>query len=159
MFCGLLYNEPEQYLKALSLLEARFGGLLVPESPEQCWTHSHYYEKELGSPVRRRFLFFDRMIPQDALRDFKLQAMELEAELAQDDRRTVNIDPGYVTTAKVVLASTKDYAHRIYIGGGIFAEVTLYYMHGAYHGGPFAYSDYLSPDVMAMFDGIRRRLK
>lgn len=137
-----------------------FGPVLV-ESPAYPWAHSHYYEQELGTPITRRFLFFERMIPQDGLREIKLQAMRIEQELANADRRTVNIDPGYVTTAKVVLASTKDYAHRIYIGGGIFAEVTLYYMHNAYHGCAFAYQDYLAPEVTALFlevrEGLRRK--
>ena len=74
---------------------------------------------------------------------------------AVGQRRRVNLDPGYVSLSKMVLATTKDYSHRIYLGQGIYAEVTLHYRHGAFHPWEWTYPDYASQRYLDIFGHIR----
>jgi len=75
--------------------------------------------------------------------------------------RPLNLDPGYLTEAKLVLASTKDHAHRIYLGRGIYAEVTLHYQNGRWQSHDWTYPDFQRPDYHLFFsqcrDFFRRR--
>jgi hypothetical protein len=71
-------------------------------------------------------------------------------------RRRVDVDPGYLTRTKLVLATTKDYAHRVYLGRGIYAEVTLSYRQGAFHPWPWTYPDYASPEYAPQLEAMRR---
>ena len=91
--------------------------------------------------------------------DIKRQTNELEWTLAREERRRVNVDPGYVSLGKVVLASTKDHAHRLYLGQGIYGEVTLTYQHGHFRPWPWTYPDYASDRYCTLFDEIRRHYR
>ena len=74
-------------------------------------------------------------------------------------KRRVNIDPGYISQSKLVLATTKDHSHRIYLGQGIFAEVTLRYYKGTFRAWEWTYPDYASPPYIAIFNHIRKLYK
>ncbi len=130
LFVGMLSPDPALFAAATRDLCERYGAvdLAVDAGP---WTGSSFYEKEMGSGIVRKFVFFDRLIDQGDLPMIKLFTYELEERSAvmtgKFRRRRINLDPGYVTEAKVVLATTKDYSHRLYIGQGIYAEVTLRY--------------------------------
>lgn len=126
LFIGSLYSNKDYYYKSLKSLEKIFGEIVM-EGPEINWDFSEYYKKELGSPIFRRFLFFKTLIEQDAIADIKIKTNELEQIFSQNNKRNINLDPGYLTLSKIVLASTKDYSHRIYLGKGIYGEVTLIY--------------------------------
>ncbi len=95
------------------------------------------------------------MVGQDTLADIKQRTISIEKELSEHGNRTVNLDPGYLTQAKVVLASTKDYAHRIYLREGIFAETTLYFRKGTFRGHLFTYRDFLEDNIIELFSGAR----
>ena len=73
--------------------------------------------------------------------------------------RPVNIDPGLITPAKLILATTKDHAHRIYLGRGIHAEVTLRYVGRKWTPWPWTYPDYAAPTYHSFFDQVREMLK
>jgi hypothetical protein len=124
LFSGVLYSSQEYYLKAYSELQEVFGEIVM-ESPPSAWDFSDYYSDEMGSPIFRRFLFFREPFMPDKLADAKLKTIELESGFSINEKRQVNLDPGYLTPAKIVLASTKDYSHRIYLRDGIYAETTL----------------------------------
>jgi hypothetical protein len=126
LFIGTLYSNKDYYYKSIKLLEKSFGEIIM-EGPEVNWNFSEYYKKEIGSPLFRRFLFFKNFIEQEKIVDIKLKTNETEQVFSQNNRRNINLDPGYLTLSKIVLASTKDYSHRIYLGRGIYGEVTLIY--------------------------------
>jgi hypothetical protein len=75
------------------------------------------------------------------------------------DERPLNLDPGYITLAKLVLASTKDHAHRIYLSQGIYAEITLNYRAGSWQPLPWTYPDYRRSDFQEFFTNCREYLK
>jgi hypothetical protein len=123
------------------------------------WTTSRFYEKEMGSGLLRRFVAFETLRSPEALADIKLATQRLEARYRRAARegggRRVNLDPGYLEAGKVVLASTKNASQRIYLRGGIFAEATLLYFNGGFHGCPYTYPDYLWPESLAFFTACR----
>lgn len=130
------------------------------ESQPLPWEYSDYYKEELGSPIQRRFLFFRNMINRENLSDIKLATNEIEERLSTGGKRNINLDPGYLTPYNVILASTKNYSHRIYVGKGIFAEVTLIYKDkdDRYQPHLFTYRDYASDEYAEIFSRARKLL-
>jgi hypothetical protein len=158
LFVGALYGREEHYLSARLSLEAAFGQVLR-ETPSTHWEYSDYYAGEFGRPLMRRFLFFRDLIEQGALMDIKLRSIQLEAGMSMAGKRLVNLDPGYLTGSKVVLSSTKDYSHRIYLGRGIYAEITLYFKHGMFRPHVFTYRDYREGENLRLFGEMREVFK
>jgi hypothetical protein len=138
---------------------ARLYGPLDFESDLLPFDHTTYYEAEFGAGLQRQIITFERLIDPARLPEIKLQTNKIEWSLAKGDRRVVNIDPGYVSLGKLVLATTKDHAHRLYLGQGIYGEGTLTYQRGRFRPWPWTYPDYGSNGYCAMFDEIRERYK
>ena len=123
------------------------------------WTASKFYESEMGSDLRRGFVSFGPLASPGELARIKLLTQQIEdkyrGKTADRPGRRVNIDPGYIDTFKVVLASTKNAGQRVYLHSGIYAEATLMYFDGAFHGLAYTYPDYLWPGTLAFFTSLR----
>lgn len=122
------------------------------------WTD--YYTAEMGEGLLRRFVSFERLIRPDELPAIKNLTNDLEAKICYDlafpeSQRQVNLDPGYLTMAKLVLATCKDYSHRIYLRDGIFAESTLHYEGGKWVAWPWTYPDFASDRYHGFLDQVR----
>lgn len=142
---------------ARAMLSERFGPIDT-ESEVYPFTFSTYYVKEMGTPLVKRFVSFADLIAPDQLADIKRFANGLEQRIPRTDGkpgRGVNLDPGYLAAAKVVLATTKDYSHRVYLGGGIFAEVALQFRCGAFESLPWTYPDYKTDLALTYFARVR----
>ncbi len=157
---GALYSDPEIFGRTGIILGEHFGEIFLI-SPAVPWDHSSHYGDELGLPINRRFIFFRNIFDTGTLADIKLKTNEIEDALSVDGRRRINLDPGYITLAKVVLASTKNYSHRICLGKGIYAEITLIYRHNTKTFTPhmFTYTDYRDKENIDLFLKIRNELK
>ncbi|MBF0567560.1 MAG: DUF4416 family protein [Nitrospirae bacterium] len=150
LFAGLLYAEGSSY----ELLRQRLEDLFCPirlESAQKPWDYSEYYNEELGVPIMRRFVIFDTLIRSETLPDIKLRTVELERGLSIKGKRQYNVDPGYITLSKLVLATTKNYAHRIHLRDGIYGEVTLLFRGNSYVPNGFSYSDYSETESVDFF--------
>lgn len=124
-FCAITYAHKSYCLKATEKLCQQWGNILV-ESAEYLFSElTPYYEKEMGKKLYKKFILFSQPIELEGLHKAKLFSNQTEDEYIIDGTREVNIDPGYINEAKVVLFSTKDFAHRLYLNDGIFAEITL----------------------------------
>lgn len=154
LIVGLLSNDITTMNKA-SIALVRIFGRTDFESDILDFTHSDYYRKEMGNGLKRRFLSFRGLLSLKDIYKVKLKTNRLESKFSGDGRRTVNIDPGYLDHAKLVLFSTKDYIHRIYLDRGIYAEVTLFYKDGRFNAWPWTYPDYRSADYLGIFNSIR----
>ena len=152
--CGFIFSTPAAYLRAKQLVERRFGKADFESAPI-AFTFTDHYAKEMGTGLTRRFCSFSRLIKPDALAEVKVWTNRLEERLSRQKRRLVNIDPGYIDMARLVLASTKDFRHRIYIGRGIHAEVTLFYKDKHFQHGDLTYPDYRTPEYIGIFTAIR----
>jgi uncharacterized protein DUF4416 len=121
------------------------------------WTASNFYEREMGSNLVRGFFSFAALRSPAELAALKLATQQVEHRFRYQDGngRRVNLDPGYLDAFKVVLASTKNASQRIYLDRGIYAEATLFYHNGGFHGLPYTYADYLWPQTLAFLTRLR----
>lgn len=158
LFTSALYHKQEYFTAVKETLYGLFGEIAL-ESPAMAWDNSEYYKEELGWPITRNFLFFKNTIDPLVLPDIKLATNKLEEDFSINGKRNINLDPGYMTLSKVVLASTKNYSHRLYIGKGIFAELTLVHTKGSYRPQMFTYRDYAAAECIKVFEGARNLLK
>ncbi len=127
-------------------------------SPVLDFNLTDYYKKEMGSQLKRQFLSFKKLIPPQNLAGIKHFTNGLEKKHNDiQSNRTINIDPGYITLSKLILATTKNFAHRIYIKDGIFEEITLYFKNGTFTYGKWTYPDYASASHIAVFNEIRKQ--
>lgn len=131
-------------------LQTLFGPIGLAAEP-YLFHHTRYYEPTMGPGLRKQLLAFQRLVPLDSLAEQKIAAIELEGRLRSQfpaaEARVVNIDPGLLNLGKFMLATTKDQAHRLYLGKGIFAEVTLRFADGEWEPWPWTYADYREPFV------------
>ncbi|MBL8829400.1 MAG: DUF4416 family protein, partial [Planctomycetaceae bacterium] len=118
-----------------------------------------YYLGEMGPELNKTFLAFQTPADSGELAAWKLLTNRWEDEYASlrrhDEPRPLNLDPGYITPAKLVLASTKDYSHRIYLRAGIYAEITLMWRRGGWHHHDFTFPDYRRSDYQTYFTEVR----
>jgi hypothetical protein len=161
LICGLITSNVTCFATARTELKRLFGnedlvsGILPFDLTE-------YYDDEMGTPLLRQFLAYETLIDPGMLGPIKRTTNQIEADLA--DRpprrvaRTVNIDPGYVAQSKLVLGSMKDFAHRVYLGEGVYAEVTLQYR-GGWQALPWTFPDYASGRYDAFLRQVRDRLR
>lgn len=119
------------------------------------FNQTQYYKDEFGDNLKRKIISFRKLIPPDNLWRIKTITNGLENKFLQDKKRQLNIDPGYITQANLILATTKDYSHRIYIKKGIFEEVTLIFKNKTFTALPWTYPDYQSKELIDIFVQIR----
>ena len=123
------------------------------------WNVSRFYENEMGVGLLRRFVSFCQLVSPGNLAEIKLETQTVERRYrsSRPERtgRRVNIDPGYLEAGKVVLASTKNAGHRIYLKSGIYGEATLLYYNGAFQACPHTYPDYLWAETLPFLTSVR----
>jgi hypothetical protein len=158
IFIASLFSSQEVLNTAASKLKELFGRVYY-ESPPLPWNYSAYYDGELGTPLYRHFMFFEGIADPASLVDAKLAVLEIEKGFSQDGKRRINLDPGYMTLAKIVLASRKNYSHRIYLGRGVFCELELFYQEGRFNPLPYTYFDYRDDVFLKIFTKARVLLK
>ena len=161
LLVGMLAPRTELFDAVQVELVGRFGpvDMLSDVIP---FDFTDYYEAEMGPDLLRKFVAFEKLINPRELAGAKLFTNDLEESITEkfaSPRRIVNLDPGYITLAKLVLASTKDYSHRIYLGDGIFTEVTLHYADGRFNPWPWTYPDYKTEAYHKFFEMTRKKYR
>jgi len=157
LFVGILVSTGDLIAEVETRLCSQYGPVDY-RSPVLPFTFTDYYREETGDDIHRLFLSFERLIEADSLPEIKHHTNALEAEFAAGSagvKRPVNLDPGYIEHAKVILASTKNFYHRMYLSGGIFGEVTMHFRNGAYEFFPWTYPDYKSAEYQTFFRELR----
>jgi hypothetical protein len=161
LLVAVITRHDEALAWARERCAARWGPV-VDESPTFRFDETTYYDATMGPGLGKTFLTFAPPFDPGELAPTKHLTNDWEAEYAAPGRhaepRPLNLDPGYLTTAKLVLASTKDHAHRIYLRDGMFAEVTLFYRHGKWEHHEFTFPDYRRADFHEFFSACRKRL-
>ena len=126
-------------------------------SPELFFDRTKYYAREMGWPLHRRFISFSQLIPADHLVEIKLKTNEIEEQHLREGSRMVNIDPGYISPERLILATGKNYVHRVYLKKGIYADLTLVFQKGSFRPLKWTYPDYAAPEIIGFFNEIRER--
>lgn len=119
--------------------------------------YTDYYEPEMGTGLVRQMMAFKSLIAQDALADIKHATNLIESDFSAEEKRRVNIDPGYLLRERFVLASAKNFSHRIYIGRGIYADLTLVYRKGAFLSLAWTYPDYKAQNMLEFLQKVRSK--
>jgi hypothetical protein len=187
LIVGMLARTVELLSAGAEVLAGEYGSIDLRSEVIE-FTFTDYYDKEMHRPLWRQFIAFEHLIDPEQLiaikrrtnvieEDFALGApgrtgsanvpaktqAQIDAEVDANEiaplRRIINLDPGYVCESKLVLASTKDFAHRVYLGKGIYAEITLTYTHGAWARHPYTFPDYGSGKYDAFLTGARDILR
>ena len=156
LFIAVMHRPDFDSSPLLALLADRYGAVDVRCAPYHFG--SSYYEREMGTGLVKFLVSFVPLIPQERLAGVKRETNTLEEAGADARGRVFNLDPGIITHYSVILATTKGYAHRIYLGEGIYAEPTLLFRRGALDGLPWSYPDYQTPAAHGFFREARRRL-
>jgi hypothetical protein len=156
LFCGIIYSDESVKEKAFAELENKFGKIDFISKTINFEEFTSYYNAEMGSGLKRLWISFEPLICASDLAAIKIFTNHAEDLLAFEKKRRINVDPGYITAANVILASTKDFSHRIYIGQGIYAEVTTIYKKDGYVKLPWSYPDYMSPVSVDFLLNIRK---
>lgn len=161
LFVGMLSANPELLDEAGRMLAEDLGPIDV-QSPDLPFDFTDYYTPTMGGGLKRRLVSFVDLVEPGHLADVKLHTNRMEQEFTErgptEVERPVNLDPGYLSLSKVVLVTTKDYSHRIYLGQGIYAEVTLRYHKGRYEPWEWTYPDYRTEAYQEFFAAMRERL-
>ncbi len=163
--------------EAAGALEAAFGPIDLA-SDTMDFDFTHYYDAEMGGPLLRRFVAFERLVSPEALAWAKVKTNEIEAKFAAEvcspavrrsldaltgglqanPSRPINLDPGYVAPAKLVLASMKNFSHRIYLSQGVYAEVTLMFHKTGWEALAWTFPDYATPRYHGFLTRVRQTL-
>lgn len=157
LILGMISQDIRFFDIAKDKTERRFGTIDC-ESEIFAFDQTGYYEKEMGTCLKRKFLSFKKLINADRIAKIKSFTNKLE-KITRGSKlsgRKINLDPGYITDAKLVLATTKDYYHRIYLGKGIFGEVTLCFKEGSFRDFPWTYPDYRKLGYINFFNEVRK---
>jgi|UniRef100_A0A7C6A8T8 hypothetical protein len=151
-------NESDVLREVEPFLEKAFGPI-QHKSPIIDFDFTDYYEVEMGKNLLRLWLSFANLVSPENLLAIKLQTMEIEKKFRDaNGRRRINLDPGILTLCNLCLATTKNYYHRIYLGKGIYAEVTLVYRHKNFETLAWTYPDYRTPLALSFFQLVRDSL-
>lgn len=153
---GIFMGENDLFEALAKELSEQFGDIDLVSS----WLpfdYTNYYEAEMGAPLFRRLLAFKTLIKQNDLANIKRTTNNLELKYSKNGKRRVNIDPGYMLHERFVLATGKNYSHRIYMDQGIYADLTLIYTKGAFQKLPWTYPDYTDENMLAYLELVRNK--
>ncbi len=157
---GMLSGIPDTFETVETELEKQYGPIDIKSDLIQ-FTRTKYYQAEMGSNIMRKFIGFKELIDPVTLASIKIVSNELETQISSNNRynleRVINIDPGYLCKSRIILASTKDFSHRIYLRDGIFAEVTLMYSskERSYKHLQWTFPDYRTDEYISFFNRVR----
>jgi len=154
LITGITYKDGkilENVLKRLSKIYGEIDFRLDPYP----FTYTDYYKDELGDNLKKIFVSFTELIDSEMLPEIKIQTNKIENEYAKNNKRRVNIDPGYITSGKLVLATTKNYSHRIHLAKGIYGDVHLNIYKGKFRPNLWTYPDYREEFVIEFLGKVR----
>lgn len=153
---------PEAFDWSEQQLESRWG-TIVERGPRFEFTQTGFYQASMGTGLLKQLVALEPLIDPGQLPDIKLQTNQWEQDFAGQREsafeRPLNLDPGYLTEAKLVLATVKNREHRIYLRDGIYGEITLSYWNRQWNAHRWTYPDYLVPENVQFFDRCRQRLR
>ena len=157
LIIGVIYHDKEVFLTVMDRLVERFGEWdMVSEEFSFSEEYSSYYDGELGGPGQRRIYSFKATVDPSEQAEIKEFTNALEAEFSDGAGRKINLDPGFMSHGRLLLATTKPTGFRIPLKRGIYTELTLFYARGGWHKLPWTYRDYQSERVQGFLTKVRR---
>jgi hypothetical protein len=157
LIASIICRAKESFSGALERVIDRWGSVdFISERLE--FDYTDYYEKEMGSHLWRKIVSFEGLIGPDRIASVKYAANAIEASLsAESGGRVVNIDPGYLNSYHLMLATTKPGPHRPYLQNGMYADLTLIFREKSFRALPWTYPDYQSDIMTAIMNVLRQK--
>jgi len=159
LFVGCIYSDENVLQNTKNLLEKKIGPFDFESDIFSFSTPTKYYENEMGENLKKIFLSFKNLVCPTFLADAKNITNDLENELSLNNRRTINLDAGYIDYNKVVLASYKYGSQKIYIGKNVWADLTLFYSKGTFSSFSWSFPDFKDDKYYKTLFKIRELLK
>ncbi|MCP3924781.1 MAG: DUF4416 family protein [Desulfobacterales bacterium] len=156
LFIAVFLNDKTLFEDVALSLSKEFGEIDIM-SDWAAFDNTSYYEKEMGKNLQRRIIIFQDLIKQSSIADIKHFSIRIEKKLSNDGNRNVNIDPGYILMERFVLATCKNFAHKIYVGKGVYADLTLIYKDGKYNTLPWTFPNYKDPKMIDFISKVREK--
>ena len=154
--CGVTFAEGVEIEEVIRQIE-KILGTVEDQTSIFHFSFTDYYAREMGADLRKVFVSFVKSIHPGLLPEIKRKTNAMEEAWSVEGKRRVNIDPGYITGAKLVLASTKDFAHRVYLADGIYGDVQLQFRQNRFHPERWTYPDYRMDEALAFFQRVREK--
>ncbi|MCX7958417.1 MAG: DUF4416 family protein [Deltaproteobacteria bacterium] len=146
LLVSILYSQDKMLDNAVKALEKEFGnGILLDY--KGIFNKSDYYNDELGIPIYRRFWRADKLFKRDMLDNVKIRTNKIETVFSEQNKRKFNLDPGFLSAENFILATTKNYTHRIYLKNGIYADLTLIFREKEFKPLDWTYPDYAEREI------------
>jgi len=156
LFAAVTISDKTLWPSLIEKLEKLYSGVDY-QIDWYLFNHTKFYEEEMGRNLTKRMVSFTELIWAEKLPDIKIATNKIEADFAEQNKRKVNIDPGYLNASRIVLATTKDYGHRVYLGRGIFGDVHLRYINHHFQPSEWTYPDYKERLVLEFFEEARKK--
>jgi len=115
LICGIIASEERFFKRAEERLVELYGSLDLASQIFE-FDFTDYYEEQMGQNLKRKFVSFDNLIFPESLGEIKIRTNALEEEIKEEfkaGKRIVNLDPGFLTASALIMATSKDFAHRI----------------------------------------------
>jgi hypothetical protein len=157
LFLAIMFQPQVNIQDVVDMLQKTFGPVECSYGPI-AFTFTKYYEEEMGGRLHKMYVSFAGPIEREALPGIKVFTNGLERDRMANGKRTINLDPGYLAQDKLVLATTKDFYQRLYLGQGIYGEVTLHFQKGRFRYFSWTYPDYSDPPFLIFLTKARTRL-
>ena len=154
LFSAITFADKNKYQQAKNIIVEQYGSIDL-ETKIFDFTFTNYYTAEMGKNLYKQFISFQKLIQPEELIDIKLFTNNIEAQFTINNKRIVNIDPGYLTNGNIVLATTKNFSHRIYLGKGIYGDMHMQYMHNNFVFNNWTYPDYKQPLTIEFLQKVR----
>jgi hypothetical protein len=155
LFAGVTFQDQSTLEQVRQIIAGQYGDIDV-QSPIFDFSFTTYYADEMGDRLQKVFWSFDPLVSPETLIDAKLFTNQIETQFAHSNgNRIINIDPGYMSAGNIVLATTKNFAHRVYLGKGIYGDMHLVYRHNKFHALEWTYPDYSQQLAMDFFLKVR----
>ncbi len=154
--CGVMFQPQIDLSRIIGELQS-VADVVDEQSDIFNFSFSDYYKEEMGTSLKKVFLSFHPCVDPGTLPMMKLKTNEIETRWSEAGKRRVNLDPGYITGAKLVLASTKDFAHRVFIGDGIYGDAQLRFVRNRFLANEWTYPDYQTGAALSFFQKVRTK--
>lgn len=161
LICGIISSNEEYFQRSEERL-AELYGTVDSRSPRFDFDLTDYYEPQMGKALKRGFLSFDRLIDPNGLSGIKIRTNALELEIRREfgeDRRIVNLDPGYITQAALIMATAKDFSHRIPLQNGIYGHLEFLFTRTGIRRLDWTYPDFANEGTQRYFVELRKRYR
>lgn len=155
LFFSIIFSNDSEFDNCINDLVNKYGDIELL-SDKFSFEFSDYYNEEMGNALSRKFISLKKLISRDKIVDIKIHSNTLEEKYSIRGKRTINLDPGYLSAEHLILSTGKGFSHRPYLGRGVYADLTLLYKDNRFKSLEWTYPDYKTEQIQTYFYKLRK---